>query len=66
MNTDSSSEAQKPVPGTLRVNEKVIPGVRMIRIYQRRWLRADLLAGVTIFAMLERKGELAGKSGERE
>ena len=66
MKTKSFSEAQISVPGTLRVIETVIPGVRMIRIYQRRWLRADLLAGVTIFAMLERKGELAGKSGERE
>ena len=52
MNMDSSSQAQKPVPGTLRVIETVIPGVRMIRTYQRRWLRADLMAGVTIFAML--------------
>src|SRR6266568_8229337 len=64
MKTDSSSGAQKPVPGALRVIETVIPGVRMIRTYQRRWLRADLLAGVTIFAMLVPQGmaygELAG------
>jgi hypothetical protein len=66
MNTDSSSEAQKSVPGTLHVIETVIPGVRMIRTYQWRWLRADLMAGVTIFAMLVPQGELAGKSGERE
>jgi hypothetical protein len=66
MKTESSSEAQKPVPGTLRVIETVIPGVRMIRTYQWRWLRADLMAGVTIFAMLVPQGELAGKSGERE
>ena len=36
MKTDSSSEAQKPVPRSLRVIETVIPGVRMIRTYQRR------------------------------
>ena len=66
MNMDSSSQAQKPVPGTLRVIETVIPGVRMIRTYQRRWLRADLLAGVTIFAMLVPQGRARGKSGERE
>jgi hypothetical protein len=46
MKTDSSNEAQKPVPGTLRVIETIIPGVRMIRTYQRRWLRADLVATV--------------------
>jgi len=66
MNMDSSSEAQKPVPGRLRVIETVIPGVRMIRTYQRRWLRADLRAGVTIFAMLVPQGRARGKSGERE
>ncbi|HEY6411017.1 MAG TPA: sulfate permease [Ktedonobacteraceae bacterium] len=64
MKTKSSSEAQKPVPRTLHVIETVIPGVRMIRTYQRRWLRADLVAGVTIFAMLVPQGmaygELAG------
>src|SRR6266516_1353837 len=64
MKTDSSTEAQKPVPGALHMIETVIPGVRMIRTYQRRWLRADLLAGVTIFAMLVPQGmaygELAG------
>jgi sulfate permease, SulP family len=64
METKSSSEAQNPVPGTLRVIETVIPGVRMIRTYQRRWLRAGLMAGVTIFTMLVPQGmaygELAG------
>jgi len=44
------------VPGTLHVIETVIPGVRMVRTYQRRWLRADLVAGVTIFAMLLPQG----------
>ncbi len=66
MKTKSFSEAQISVPGTLHVIETVIPVVRMIRTYQRRSLRADLVAWVTIFAMLERKGELAEKSGERE
>ena len=46
MKTDNSSEVQKPVPGTLRVIEMVIPGIRMIHTYQRCWLRADLVATV--------------------
>jgi hypothetical protein len=45
------------VPGTLHVIEKVIPGVRMIRTWQRHWLRAHLVAGVTIFAMLMLQGD---------
>lgn len=44
--------------------EKVIPGLRVARTYQLRWLRADLLVGVTIFAMLVPQGiayaQLAG------
>jgi hypothetical protein len=48
MKTDNSSEVKKPVPGTLRVIEMVIPGIRMIRTYQRRWLRADLVATVMV------------------
>ena len=64
MKTKRSSEAQVSVPRTLHVIETVIPGVSMIRTYQRRWLRADLVAGVTIFAMLVPQGmaygELAG------
>jgi hypothetical protein len=44
MKTENSSEEQKPVPDTLRVIETVIPGIRMIRTYQRRWLRADMVA----------------------
>ena len=52
MKTKSSSEAQGSVPGTLRVIETVIPGVRMFRTYHRRLLRADVVAGVTIFAIL--------------
>jgi hypothetical protein len=44
MKTESSSEAQVSVPDTLRVIEMVIPGIRMFRAYQRRWLRADLVA----------------------
>ncbi|HXS64133.1 MAG TPA: sulfate permease [Streptosporangiaceae bacterium] len=30
----------------------MIPGVRMLRGYQRRWLRGDLVAGVTVTAYL--------------
>ncbi len=48
----------------LRWTEKVMPGLGVVRTYQRRWLWADLFAGVTIFAMLVPQGmaygELAG------
>jgi sulfate permease, SulP family len=54
----------KPEHGTGRLIERVIPGIGVARTYQRRWLRADLIAGVTIFAMLVPQGmaygELAG------
>ena len=50
--------------GALYFFEMVIPALQVARIYQRSWLRADLLAGVTIFAMLVPQGiayaELAG------
>ena len=48
----------------MRLIEAVIPGMRVVRSYQRRWLWVDLFAGVTIFAMLVPQamayGELAG------
>jgi high affinity sulfate transporter 1 len=44
--------------------ERWIPGVRVVRTYQRTWLRADLLAGVVLAAILVPQGmayaELAG------
>src|SRR5579859_311462 len=44
--------------------EMIMPGLGIVRTYQRRWLRADLFAGLTIFAMLVPQGmaygELAG------
>jgi SulP family sulfate permease len=44
--------------------EKAIPGLKVARTYERRWLWADLFAGVTIFAMLVPQGiayaQLAG------
>jgi MFS superfamily sulfate permease-like transporter len=56
MKTQSSSQAQNPVPGTLHVIERVIPGVRMFRSWQRHWLQAHLaygeLAGVASVAGL--------------
>ena len=61
MKTKSSSEAQKPVSGTLHVIETVIPGVRMIRTWHWRWLRVHLVTGVTIFAMLELQGDAYGE-----
>ena len=44
--------------------EKAIPGIRVVRTYERHWLLVDLFAGVTIFAMLVPQGiayaQLAG------
>ncbi len=44
--------------------ERWAPGVRVVRTYQRRWLRPDLIAGVVLAAILVPQGmayaELAG------
>src|SRR6266516_2738016 len=55
---------KKSTESALRIIETAIPGLRIARTYRRSWLRADLFAGVTIFAMLVPQGmaygELAG------
>jgi SulP family sulfate permease len=55
---------KKSTHTALRCIETVMPGLRIACTYQRRWLRADLFAGVTIFALLVPQGmaygELAG------
>ena len=44
--------------------ERWVPGVHVVRTYQRRWLRPDLIAGVVLAAILVPQGmayaELAG------
>ena len=44
--------------------EHWVPGVRVVRTYERRWLRADIVAGVVLAAILVPQGmayaELAG------
>lgn len=41
----------KPSNGAMRrLIERVIPGIGVASTYQRRWLRSDLVAGITIFA----------------
>jgi high affinity sulfate transporter 1 len=44
--------------------ERHVPGIRLVRTYQRRWLRHDLVAGVVLAAILVPQGmayaELAG------
>ena len=64
LKTEGSKERQLSWPSTLHLIETVIPGIRLARTYQRRWLRTDLIAGVTIFAVLAPQGmaygELAG------
>lgn len=55
---------KKSILKAMQSIEAVIPGIRVARSYQRRWLWADLFAGLTIFAMLVPQGmayrELAG------
>lgn len=55
---------KKSIYSALRLIEKVVPALRVARTYERRWLWADLFAGVTIFAMLVPQGiayaQLAG------
>ena len=51
-------------PSVSRRFERWVPGVRVVRTYERRWLRADLVAGVVLAAILVPQGmayaELAG------
>ena len=52
------------IRSVLRSLERVMPGLQVARTYQWRWLRADVFAGLTIFALLVPQGmaygELAG------
>lgn len=52
------------VRGALNRIEQATPGIQIARSYKRRWLRADLIAGVTIVAILIPQGiaysDLAG------
>ncbi|HEY6412013.1 MAG TPA: SulP family inorganic anion transporter, partial [Ktedonobacteraceae bacterium] len=60
----NSRDEQNSRPAPLQLLEAVIPGIKLARTYQLRWLRADLLAGATMFAVLVPQGmaygELAG------
>src|SRR4029077_12932749 len=44
--------------------ERWVPGIRMIKRYQRRWVRSDFVAGIVLAAILVPQGmayaELAG------
>ena len=46
-----------------RVLERVMPGLQVARTYQWRWLRADVFAGLTIFALLVPQGMAYGETG---
>ena len=52
---------KKSPHSALRCIETVIPGLKIARTYQRRWLRPDLLAGMTIFAQLVPQGMAYGQ-----
>jgi high affinity sulfate transporter 1 len=56
-------EASTPT-GRLAGLERWVPGIRMVRTYERGWLRFDLVAGVVLAAILVPQGmayaELAG------
>ena len=57
-------EAASAPAGRQVSSERWIPGIRMVRSYQRSWLRFDLVAGVVLAAILVPQGmayaELAG------
>jgi high affinity sulfate transporter 1 len=57
-------EAADGRPGRTQWLESYVPGVRVARSYQRRWLRSDILAGVVLTSLLVPQGmayaELAG------
>ena len=42
----------RPSRSAGRLIEGVIPTIGVARTYQRRWLRVDLVAGITMFAVL--------------
>jgi SulP family sulfate permease len=52
---------KKSRDSALQFIERVMPGVSIARVYQRRWLRTDLFAGLTIFAMLVPQGMAYGQ-----
>ena len=47
--TDPSAGTASPSPGVV---ERFLPGVSQLTRYDRSWLRPDLLAGITVWAML--------------
>ena len=53
-------------PSAAAVVARLVPGLVRLRTYQRTWLRADLVAGLSVFALLVpagmAQGELAGLS----
>ena len=59
-----SDEEQAGVATRRETIEDAVPGVGMLRTYRRKWLRADLIAGLVLAAILVPQGmayaELAG------
>ena len=57
-----ATDASPPAPA--HDARDLLPGLRTLRSYQRRWLRADLVAGLVLAAILVPQGmayaELAG------
>src|SRR3974377_1046762 len=55
---------KKSAVAALHFIERAVPGLKVARTYEGRWLWVDLFAGVTIFAMLVPQGiayaQLAG------
>jgi sulfate permease, SulP family len=60
----STSQVNEHERSGIRKIEKYVPGIRMIRTYNRDWLKTDLTAAVIVFAILVPSnlayGELAG------
>jgi hypothetical protein len=50
--TSASAPDRKPHAGRARAGLLAIPGVRLVRTYDRSWLRTDALAALTVWALL--------------
>jgi SulP family sulfate permease len=62
--SDQKSQFNGPKDSGIRRVEKYAPGIGLIRTYDRSWLKTDMTAAVTVFAILVPSalayGELAG------
>jgi len=60
----TGSAAARPTGARLAAVERAVPGLRLLRTYDRRWLSRDVIAGIVLVTLLVPQGmayaELAG------